>query len=145
MSWPERFELRNAEARPIWDEMKAWADENSAKVPPKSKIGEVFHYFLGEYTYLTGYLQDGRLEVDNGFAERVIRKFAIGRNNWMFSDTEGGANASALFYSFVITAKINDVNPYRALKAIFEQIPLAKTIDDYERLADLLLSPAQAA
>lgn len=26
--------------------------------------------------------------MDNGFAERAIRKFAIGRNNWMFADTK---------------------------------------------------------
>jgi len=145
MTWQERHELRQKEARPIWDEFKAWADENSAKVPPKSKIGEAFHYFIGEYEYLIGYLRDGRLEMDNGFTERAIRKFAIGRNNWLFADTEDGANASALFYSFVVTAKLNGVNPYWALRAIFEQVPLAKTIEDYERLADLLLSPAQTA
>jgi transposase len=144
MSWSERKVLRDAEAGPIWDEMKVWAETNSEKVPPKSKIGEAFHYFLGEFDLLKGYLLDGCLEIDNGFAERMIRKFAIGRNNWMFSDTEGGAHASALFYSFVITAKINGVNPYKALTKLFEKIPLATTIDDFERLADLLLYPEKS-
>jgi transposase len=142
LSWPERFEFRKIHCASIWDEMKLWATEQAEKVPPKSKIGEAFHYFLGEYELLRGYLLDGKLEMDNGFAERAIRKFAIGRNNWLFSDTEEGAHASALFYSFIVTAKLNGVNPYQALKKIFEQIPLASTIDDYERLADLLLSPA---
>ena len=59
----------------------------------------------------------------------------------MFSDTEGGANASALFYSFVVTAKLNGANPHHALSLIFEQVPLARTSEDYERLADFLLSP----
>ncbi len=145
MTWPERFALRNGEARPIWDEMKKWAEENASKVPPKSRIGEAFHYFISEYEYLTGYLRDGRLEIDNGFAERAIRKFAIGRNNWLFADTEAGANASAMFYSFVVTAKINGLNPYAALKEIFEKIPLAKTIDDYELLANRLLSSGKMA
>lgn len=45
--------------------------------------------------------------MDNGFVERAIRKFAIGRNKWMFSDTEAGAEASAMFYSLLCTAKIN--------------------------------------
>lgn len=78
--------------------------------------------------------------MDSGFVERMIRKFAIGRNNWLFSDTEAGAEASSLFYSLVITAKINGVNPYAALKSIFEQIPSSKSIEDYERLADLLIT-----
>ena len=79
--------------------------------------------------------------MDNGFTERAIRKFAIGRNNWMFSDTEDGADASALLYSLVVTAKVNGVNPYTALVKLFTAIPLAKTIEDFERLAEIILTP----
>jgi transposase len=144
MNPAERYEYRKAKAIPIWDEMKNWATDNAVKVPPKSHIGKALGYFLGEYDTLVGYLKDGLLEADNGFAERAIRKFAIGRNNWMFSDTPEGAQASALFYSLVVTAKINGVNPYLALKQIFEQLPLAKTVEAYELLTDLLFSPAKS-
>jgi hypothetical protein len=109
------------------------------------KIGNAFSYFLNEYEYLIGYLKDGRLEMDNGFNERAIRKFAIGRNNWLFSDTEEGAEASAILYSLVVTAKVNGVNPYTALVKLFTAIPLAKTIEDFERLAETILSPDAAA
>ena len=134
-----RHELRQERAVPIWAEFKAWAEGAAPKVPKKSSIGQALHYFLGEYDYLVGYLKDGQLEIDNGHVERMIRKFAIGRNNWIFSDTPAGANASALFYSLVVTAKVNGVNPFEALKIIFTELPLARTVDDYERLADLLL------
>lgn len=137
----ERFRLRNERARPIWDKMLEWAERNKPKVPVKSKIGNAFSYFLNEYEYLIGYLKDGRLEMDNGFTERAIRKFAIGRNNWLFSDTEDGAEASAILYSLVVTAKVNGVNPYAALVKLFAEIPLAKTIEDFERLAEIILSP----
>ena len=142
MSWPERKAYRDLHAVPIWDEMKAWADKQ--RVPCKSLIGEALVYFLGQYPLLRGYLQDGCLNIDNGFTERMIRKFAIGRNNWLFSDTPEGAHASALFYSFVVTAKINRANPYQVLKTLFEKIPTARSLEDYEALADLLLSPALA-
>jgi transposase len=139
LSFEERHKLRQEKAVPIWQEFKTWAEANRAKVPPKSKIGEAFSYFINEYPYLIGYLKAGHLEMDNGFAERAIKNFAIGRKNWMFSDTEAGAEASALFYSLVVTIKINGGDPYTVLKEIFTKIPLAKTIEDFERLAALIV------
>ena len=124
---------------PIWDEFKLWVDDNIKKVPPKSKIGKAFKYFQNEYENLVGYLKDPRLEMDNGFVERAIRKFAIGRNNWMFSDTEAGAEASAMFYSLLCTAKINSVNTYDAIKYLFEQLPTSNLAEDIEHLADIIM------
>lgn len=141
----ERYRIRLERASPIFEEMKAWVAKTKGKVPEKSKIGKAFAYFESEYEYLIGYLKDGRLEPDNGFTERSIRKFAIGRNNWMFSDTEDGANASALLYSLVVTAKTNGVNPYKALVKMFTELPKVQTIEEYERLAELLLSPGHTA
>jgi transposase len=135
----ERHRLRQEIQQPIWDEFKIWAEANKDKVPPKSKIGEAINYFLSEYEYLIGYLKDGRLEMDNGFAERAIRKFAIGRNNWMFADTEAGAHSSAMFYSLLCTAKVNDVNIFDAMKYLFKEIPKCKNADDFERLADVIM------
>jgi transposase len=136
-----RFIARDEKARPIFEKMKEWVEANKPKVPTKSKIGGAFNYFLNEYEYLTGYLKDGRLEMDNGFTERAIRKFAIGRNNWMFSDTVDGAKASALLYSLVITAKVNGVNPYAAMVKLCAHVPTASCIEDYERLAEIILAP----
>jgi transposase len=141
----ERKKIRDEMVKPIFEEMKSWSESHRKKVPDKSKIGSAFKYFLDEYEYLTGYLRDGRLNPDNGFTERAIRKFAIGRNNWMFSGITDGAEASALLYSLVVSAKVNGINVYRALTKILTEIPLAKTIEDYERLADLILTPSQAA
>ena len=142
LSTEDRFALRLKDSAPIWEEMKTWADKYYGMVPPKSKIGEAFHYLIEQYQYLRNYLLDGRLEIDNGFTERAIKYFAIGRNNWLFADTVGGAEASSVFYSFVVTAKLNGVNPYDALKTIFDEVPLAKTIDDYERISrHLTLKP----
>lgn len=140
LQFDERHQIRSTESVPIWAEFKNWADVNSKKVPPKSKIGQAFHYFLGEYRYLIGYLQDGRLEMDNGFAERAIAKFAIGRKNWLFSIGEAGAEASSFFYSLVVTAKINGGDPYEILKKVFEMIPLSKTAEDIDKIVDLILA-----
>jgi transposase len=141
----ERYALRLEFATPIWKEMEEWLGQTKSKVPKKSKIGDAFSYMESQLEYLKGYLKDGRLECDNGFTERAIRKFAIGRNNWMFSDSEAGANASSLLYSLVVTAKVNGVNPYRALVKLFTELPKAQTIEDYEALANLILVPELTA
>ena len=57
----------------------------------------------------------------------------------MFSDTVAGAKASSLFYSLVITAKLNGADPFEAMVSILSQINKAETIDDFERLAKMLV------
>lgn len=66
--------------------------------------------------------------------ESAIRPFVVGRGSWLSADTVGGANASANLYSLIETAKANDVEPYRYLVTLFEKLPLARTVDDYEAL-----------
>ena len=59
----------------------------------------------------------------------------------MFSVSEEGAHASALLYSLVITIKLNGKNPYEVLTEVLNKIPKAKTLEDFESITQLLLSP----
>ena len=52
----------------------------------------------------------------------------------MFSDTVKGAVASANLYSFVETAKANGFEPHAYLSTVFERLPYAKTVEDFEAL-----------
>ena len=45
--------------------------------------------------------------MDNNSAEQAIRPFTIGRKNWVMIDTPRGAEASAVLYSVVETARAN--------------------------------------
>lgn len=130
----EKLKVRQEKAKPIMDELKLWVERHLHKVPPKSATGKALMYFQNEYIYLTGYLEDGEVYIDNNFIENKIRPFAIGRNRWLFSDTVEGAKASAILYSLVETAKANNVEPYKYLRYIFEKLPLAKTLADFEEL-----------
>jgi transposase len=53
---------------------------------------------------LTGYCDNGHLRISNILAENAIRPLAIGRRNWLFSDTPKGAQGSATCYSLIETA-----------------------------------------
>ena len=72
--------------------------------------------------------------IDNNFIENSIRPFAVGRKNWLFSDSIDGAVASAIIYSLIETAKANNKEPYQYLKSIIDQLPTAQSVEDFEKL-----------
>jgi transposase len=55
--------------------------------------------------------------------DRSIKPFVIGRKNWLFANTSRGAQASAIVYSIIETAKENGLNPYYYLTYLFEKLP----------------------
>ncbi len=135
----QRYEARQLEVKPYMEKIQKWCVERKPKVLPQSPLGNAINYYLDEYKRLTAFLKDGRFEIDNGWIERSIRKFAIGRNNWLFCDTVDGAKASSLFYSLVITAKLNDKDPFAVLVEILSKINQAETAEDFETLTKLLV------
>jgi len=71
---------------------------------------------------LLSFLTDGRIELSNNRAERSIKAFVIGRKNWLFCNTPGGAKSSAAIYSLIQTAIENGLNPQAYLEYVFKQI-----------------------
>ena len=104
------------------------------QVPPTSGLGKARQYTLNQWSKLQVYLTDGRINIDNNRAERAIKPFVIGRKAWLFANTHGGADASAVLYSLVKTAKANDLQPIDYLVSLFEQWPLIKDDDDIDHL-----------
>jgi len=100
-------------------------------------------YALNQWERLVGYLEDGRLPIDNNMAENAVRPFVIGRKNWLFSGTPEGAEASALLYSLIEMTKANKLEPYAYLRFIFDKLPMAETLQDYEALLPWNVDPKQ--
>lgn len=134
LSVAERKALRETKSRPLLDSLIAWATRMHTETLGSGKLGQAFDYLLTQWPKLIGYLQDGRLAIDTNAAENAIRPFALGRANWLFADTVNGAKASAALYSLISTAKANQLEPYAYLRRLFDQIPAAKTVEDFERL-----------
>ena len=130
----EIYRMRQDKARPILDDFKKWLSKKSIQMPPKGLLGRAVSYTLKQWDRLKGYLEDGHLAPDNNAAENSIRPFVVGRKNWLFSGTPAGAEASALLYSLIETAKANLLEPYAYLRYIFEQLPTASSLEDYEAL-----------
>lgn len=58
--------------------------------------------------------------MDNNVAERGIRPFTLGRKNWVNMDSIRGAQASAILYSLVETAKANNLRVYEYLEYLLD-------------------------
>lgn len=137
----ERYVLRQQQAVPLLAEIRAWLDNSLHQVPPQSAVGKALHYLDRQWAKLVRYTEDGRLPIDNNAAERAIRPFVIGRNNWLFSDTVNGAQSSARLYSLILSAKANGHEPYRYLRHVFEHLPAAASVEDFEALLPYNVDP----
>lgn len=119
----QRFERRKQEVQPVLDAFKSWLEEQKRSTLPKSKLGEAVKYCINQWDKLINFMLDGHIAVDNNLAERAIKPFVLGRKNYMFSKSPKGAQASAISYSIIETAKANDLNPFLYLTYLFEQLP----------------------
>ena len=127
-------EMRAEHARPILDTFQQWLHKRASQTPPKGLLGKALSYALNQWDHMLVYLEDGIITPDNNMAENAIRPFVLGRKNWLFAGTPKGAEASALLYSLIETAKANSCEPYSYLRHIFDQLPRVNSLAGYEAL-----------
>ena len=130
----EKRTARQAIAKPILDDLKAWLDPTVSRVMKGGLTHKAIQYTLNQWDRLTGYCEEGKLHISNVLAENAIRPFAVGRKAWLFADTPKGAHASAACYSLVETAKANQLEPYAYLNYLLDHIGLADTLEKLEAL-----------
>jgi hypothetical protein len=70
-----RQALRQEKAAPILAQLHTWLLKSLPAVPPRTATGKALAYLSNEWDKLQGYLQDGRLHIDNNMAENAIRPF----------------------------------------------------------------------
>ncbi|MEZ9778852.1 transposase, partial [Vibrio sp. 10N.261.54.A5] len=102
------------------------------KVRSRPALGKAIKYTLGQWSKLIRYIDDGHLSIDNNRAERAIKPLVIGRKNWLFSNTPNGADASAMLYSIIETAKANGLILYDYMVKCMKE--LAKAEPDIDAL-----------
>jgi len=129
-----RKALRLEKAKPVLDTLKKWLDTHVDDVLPKSAVGKAISYTRNEWSRLTAYLEDGRLEIDNNGGERSIKPFVIGHKNWLFCNTASGATASAVIYSLLQSAKANELALNEWLTFVLEELPRCTTDDERKTL-----------
>lgn len=127
-SHEQRKEYRLKKSKPVIDAFFTWLDQQE---PTKgTRLDSAVKYAQNRKKYLYTYLEDGRCSLSNNLTENSIRPFTVGRKNWLFAATPGGANASAVVYTMVEMAKAHKVNIFKYLTYLLKQRPNEKMTDD---------------
>jgi hypothetical protein len=117
-----RHAVRQARARPVMEELRAWLDQMLQTLSAKSDMAGATRYALSRWVALTRYLDDGTVEIDNNAAERALRVVALGRKNYLFAGSNPGGERAAAIYSLLGTAKLNGINPEHYLRYVLTNI-----------------------
>ena len=131
-----RKEYRQNRELPLLEEYFAWL--NTVHPEKGSKLEEAVRYSINQKEQLCAFLDNGEVPISNNLAENAIRPFTLGRKNWLFCDTPKGAEASAVVYSLVESAKANGIEPFAYLQHVLVQLPYFGKSPSHEELEALM-------
>jgi transposase len=124
LSAEARQGLRQSEAVPLLEKLRAWADEQAAQALPKLKFGEALGYLRNQWEPLTNYVQEGRLPIDNNATEGDLRALTIGRRNWLFIGSQEAGPRAAILYTVVASAARHDLDVWAYLRDALERLAI---------------------
>ena len=131
----ERQAQRQEKALPIIEEYYAWIETITC---PTGKLKDAVTYALNQKEYLCAFLDHGEIEISNNQVENAIRPVVMGRKGWLFSDTTDGAEATAIVYSLMETAKANNLRLEDYVQHLLTVLPDRFAVDPNSDIDDLL-------
>lgn len=134
--------LRAVAMSPLFEALRAWLMAKAFEVVPQSKLGGAISYAQKVFDRSIRFVDHPLLTPDTNRVENAIRPFVVGRKNWLFSGSPGGAHASAGLYSLIETAKANGHEPYAYLCHLFDELPRCPTKAEREALLPYKLDPS---
>ena len=134
LSYMQVYKRRQKEQKPVVEGFIRWLD---AQHPEKgSRMDRAVTYIRNRKDTLMTYLEDGRCSLSNNPSENSIRPLTLGRKNWLFSESQDGANASMVVYTMVEMAKVHGLHPYNYLQYLLDSRPGKDTTDaEFQDLA----------
>lgn len=113
---------RQRRTRPVYEQLLAWARTDQPVEPPSSLLGKALQYLLNHHVALTRFLDDGRRPPDNGVVERLHRRPALTRRNFLFAGSHAAAERAAIAYSILATCDLLDINPVDYLADVLPRL-----------------------
>lgn len=115
------LKMRAEMVKPLLDQV--YEIINTLHPSKGSALGAAITYALNQKEKLYLFLTHPEVEMTNNLAERTVKPYVINRKNFLFSDTEKGADASAAVMSIIETAKRNNLDVYGYLFYLLTVLP----------------------
>ena len=84
-------------------------------------------YAVNEWEAVSRYVQNGKAEIDNNTAERMMKPICMGRKNYLFCGSELGAKNASMLYSIIETCKMNGLRPVKYIAEILTKLTAGET------------------
>ena len=124
----ELDKLRQTISLPILLRFKTWLHQRQG-IRPTSLMGQAVSYTLNQWDRLVAFVDHPHIPIHNNTAERSLRQPVIGRKNWMFAGSDGGAKAAAIHFSLVASCIHHSVDPSLYLRDVLDRLPEHKATD----------------
>lgn len=119
-----------------YEEIFNLLDQWAPQVAPKTLIGQAITYARNRRIQLGRCFEDGRIPLDNGEVERLIRLIAIMRNNSLFVGSDAAGHRAANVLSLVLACHRIDLDPWAYFRDILPLLGASRF--SASRLGELL-------
>lgn len=125
----EREALRGEKSLPLLAQIRSMIVEARAGALPKSALGKACTYAINQWERLIAYAQkgNGRVEIDNNWAENGMRGIALGRKNWIHVGSEQAGPKIAAILSVLETCKRLKINAREYLEDVLPKLAFMST------------------
>lgn len=120
---PEEIQLRRQrESKPAFAMLSHMIHKAQQGFLPSSPVGQAIACFINHEKGLSRFLEDGRVAIDDNACERAIKSFVMARKNFLFSNTNRGAEATAVAFSIIESAAVNGLRPEAYLTYVLDTL-----------------------
>src|SRR5512144_2951269 len=93
-----------------------------AQAPPKSPLGKAVTYAINQWPTLTVFLDDPRVPLANAHVERLQRRTALGRKNYLFAGADAAAHRLAVLMTVVVNCELAGIDTFAYLRDVLTKI-----------------------
>lgn len=119
----DRLLERVRRAQPVVDGFYDWVKGMSAQSRPESKLGKALGYAISQEDRMRLFLRRGDVPLHNNLSELLLRQPIVGRKNWLFSRSEGGAEAASGWFTLIGSCLLQGLDPLAYLYDVFRRLP----------------------
>lgn len=116
------LQSRRQVAKPLVEGFFRWVRAMSTVTRPTSQLGEALTYASNQELRLRLFLDHPELPIHNNLSELLLRQPVVGRKNWLFAGSEGGAKAAATMYTLMGSCMLQGIDPYGYLVDVLERL-----------------------